>query len=67
MANSTKKKGDQPSEDVDEDVSQRGYYYDDAHGYQNYEPDEDDETREDDADDSAREENDTHRRSSDIV
>jgi hypothetical protein len=32
-----------PTENWEEDQHERGYYYDDAHGYKIYDPDEDEE------------------------
>lgn len=36
-----------PTQSWEDDQKRREYYYDDAHGYQRFEPDQDDESNED--------------------
>ena len=42
-----------PTENWEEDQQERGYYYDDAHGYETYDPAENEEGSEDEDDTSA--------------
>ena len=41
MADTPKEKADQQGSNWSDDQRDRGYYYDDAHGYETYDPDED--------------------------
>jgi hypothetical protein len=42
-----------PTENWEEDQQERGYYYDDSHGYETYDPDEDEVGSEEDEESSS--------------
>lgn len=46
------KKGETSKENWADDQKERGYYYDDAHGYEQFDPESEDETGEDNEPDS---------------
>lgn len=47
------RKNRKPTDNWEEDQQERGYYYDDAHGYETYDPDEHEEESEDEDETSA--------------
>lgn len=51
--NIEKDKEDEPGESWAEDQKERGYYYDDAHGYEQFDPECDDETEDIDESDES--------------